>query len=95
LTIKNYKKNHMNHENFFSWQQSPAQGAIPQSSPFIPADEQYLLEVLTECRAKLDSALATAQGYRRLPDLSTAISDALTAIQKAETIVIEPETYLE
>lgn len=71
------------------------QGTPPKTSPFTEADEQYLLEVLTECRVKLDSALVTAQGYRRLPDLSTAISDALTGIHQAAAILIEPETYLD
>lgn len=82
-------------QNFPDWQQSPQQGAIPTASPFAPADEQYLLEVLTECRAKLDSALATANRYPRLPDLSTALADSITAIHKAAAIAIEPETYLE
>ncbi len=77
------------------WSQSPQQGAIPTASPFAPADEQYLLEVLTECRAKLDSALATAKRYSRLPDLNTALADSLTGIHRAAAIVIEPETYLE
>lgn len=71
------------------------QGTPPKSSPFTPADEQYLLEVLTECRVKLDSALATAQGYSQLPDLATALNDALTGIHQAAAIVIEPETYLD
>jgi len=82
-------------QNFPDWQQSPQQGTIPTASPFAPADEQYLLEVLTECRAKLDSALATAKRYSRLPDLNTALADSITAIHKAAAIVIEPETYLE
>jgi hypothetical protein len=73
----------------------PVQGTVPPSSPFTPADEQYLLEVLTNCRRKLDSALATAKRYPRLPDLSTALSDAITSIHEAAAIMIEPETYLE
>jgi hypothetical protein len=77
------------------WQQSPMQGAIPNQSPFTPADEIYLLEVLTECRAKLESALVTAQGYSRLPDLAKGLSDAITGIHEAAAVVLEPETYLE
>jgi hypothetical protein len=77
-------------------QQPPNKGTPPKSSPFTEADEQYLLEVLTECRVKLDSALATAQGYsQQLPDLATALSDALTGIHQAAAIVIESETYLD
>jgi hypothetical protein len=83
------------HQNLQSWQQAPIQGTVPQSSPFTQADEQYLLEVLTDCRHKVDSALATAKRYPRLPDLSTALSDAITGIHEAAAIVIEPESYLE
>ncbi|MBD1804047.1 hypothetical protein H6F98_00975 [Microcoleus sp. FACHB-SPT15] len=77
--------------------QSPTEGAIvpTSSSPFTLADEQYLVEVLTECRNKLDSALVTAKRYSRLPDLATAIADSITGIHQAAAIVIEPETYLE
>ncbi len=82
-------------QSFQNWQQTAIQGAIPPSSPFAPADEQYLVEVLTECRHRLDSALATAKRYPRLPDLSTALSDAITGIHEAAAIVIEPETYLQ
>ena len=71
------------------------QKVMPTASPFTPADEQYLLEVLTECQAKLDSALATANLYPQLSDLVTALADSITAIHKAAAIVIEPETYLE
>ncbi len=71
------------------------QGAIPTSSPFTPADEQYLLEVLTECRAKLDSGLATAKRYPQLPDLVTALADSITAVHQAAAIVIDPELYAE
>jgi hypothetical protein len=85
----------LNPQSFQNWQHSPMQGAIPSSSPFTPADQQYLLEVLTECRAKLDSAMATAKRYPRLPDLITPLADGITAIHKAAAIVIEPETYLE
>lgn len=69
----------------------------PSEKPsiFTPADEQYLLEVLTQCRVSLETSLITTRKYHHLPDLSTAISDALTGIQKAEAIVIEPSTYLE
>jgi len=68
---------------------------IPNPSPFTPADESYLIETLTECRVKLESALKTAIGYSQLPDLATAIGDALTGCQEAEAIVIDPAAYLE
>jgi uncharacterized protein YqcC (DUF446 family) len=77
------------------WQQSPMQGAIIRQSPFTSADEQYLLEVLTECRTKLESALETAQGYSRLPDLAKGIGDAITGIHEAAAVVIDPELYME
>ena len=81
--------------NFFDWQQTPSQGEIPNPSPFTPADEQYLLEVLTDCRAKLDSALSTAKRYPCLADLSTALSDSITAVHEAARIVIEPQIYVD
>jgi hypothetical protein len=34
-------------------------------------------KILTECRVRLESALATAKGYSRLPDLAVALSDAI------------------
>jgi hypothetical protein len=77
------------------WQQNPIQGAIPTPSPFSSTDEQYLAEVLTECRTKLESALKTAQGYQRLPDLAAGIGDALTGCQEALTVLNDPQTYLE
>jgi hypothetical protein len=77
------------------WQHSPIQGVIPNPSPFTSADEQYLLEVLHECRAKLESALETAQGYSRLPDLAKGIGDAITGIHEAAAVVIDPEIYIE
>lgn len=82
-------------QTYNNWQQSPMQGAIPPSSPFTPADEMYLLETLTECRKKLESALSTAEGYSRLPDLRKGIADAITGIHEAAAVVIEPETYME
>ena len=85
----------LSHQNLQSWQQSPQQGAIPARSPFTPADESYLQEVLTECRVKLESALSTAQNYTRLPDLSTALSDALTGCQEALAVLNDPQTYQE
>jgi hypothetical protein len=71
------------------------QGAIPNQSPFTPADEIYLLEVLTECRAKLLSAQSTAQRYPQLPDIEKGIADAITGIHEAAAVVLEPETYME
>ena len=85
----------LSHQNLKSWQQSPVQGAIPAQSPFTPADESYLAETLTECRVKLESALSTAQNYTRLPDLSTALSDALTGCQEALAVLNDPQTYQE
>jgi len=83
----------LSHQSFSQCQQSPTQGAIPALTPFTPADEIYLQEVLTECRVRLESALSTAQGYAHLPDLSTALSDAITGCQKAIAIVNDPENY--
>ena len=84
-------------QSFENWKQAPIQGAIVpvSSSLFTSADEQYLVEVLTECRVKLESALVTAKRYSQLPDLATAIADSITGIHQAAAIVIEPETYLE
>ena len=82
-------------QSFSQWQQSPMQGAIPMQSPFTPADEAFLLEVLTECRVKLESALRTAQGYSRLPDLAAGIGDAIAGCQDALTVLNDPQTYLE
>lgn len=82
-------------QSFPDWQQNPAQGAIPGQSPFTPADENFLIETLVQCRYQLESVLKTAQGYEKLPDLTTAIADAITAIHKAEAISIDPATYLE
>src|SRR5919199_1172188 len=59
----------VSHQSFSQWQQSPQQGTIPARSPFAPADESYLQEVLTECRVRLEFALTTAQRYSRLSDL--------------------------
>ncbi len=77
------------------WNKAFIQGAIPNSSPFTPPDEVYLLEVLTECCSRLNSALATSERYPQLPDLKSAIADAITGIHEAAAIVVEPETYLE
>jgi hypothetical protein len=85
----------LSHQDFQSWQQSPQQGAIPARSPFNPSDESYLQEVVTECRVKLESALSTAQGYSRLPDLAVALSDAITACTEALAVINDPQTYQE
>ncbi len=85
----------VSHQSFPQWQQSPVQGAMPAPSPFTLADESYLQEVLTECRVRLESALATAKGYSRLPDLSVALSDAITGCNEALAVVNDPQTYQE
>jgi hypothetical protein len=85
----------VSHQSFPQWQQSPVQGAIPTQSPFTQADESYLQEVVTECRVRLESALATAKGYSGLPDLAMALSDAITGCQEALAVVNDPKTYQE
>jgi hypothetical protein len=85
----------VSHQSFSTWQQSPIQGAIPARSPFTPADESYLQETLTECRVRLESALSTAKGYSRLPDLAVALSDAITGCNEALAVVNDPQTYQE
>jgi hypothetical protein len=77
------------------WQQAPVQGAIPSQSPLAPVDEAYLTETLVECRARLGMALQTAQTYNRLPDLATALGDAVTACEEALAVVEDPQKYLE
>jgi hypothetical protein len=85
----------VSHQSFSQWQQSAIQGAIPVQSPFALADEIYLTETLVECRVKLESALSTAKGYSRLPDLTVALSDAITGCNEALAITNDPKTYLE
>ena len=77
------------------WKRLPIQVATPSESPFTPTDEAYLVEVLTECRVKLKSALCTAQSYSRLPDLATAIFDAITGCDEGLTVLNDPTTYVE
>jgi hypothetical protein len=58
------------------------------------ADELYLTETITESRVRLESALATAERYRsQVPALATALADGLTAIQQADAIFNDLETY--
>ena len=85
----------VSHQSFSQWQQSPIQGAIPVQSPFTSADEAYLQEVITECKVRLESALGTAKGYSRLPDLAVALSDAVTGCNEALAVVNDPQTYQE
>lgn len=81
-------------QSFQNWQQAPAQGAIPLKSVMTDADELYLTEVIAESRVRLESALATAQRYgSQVPALSTALADALTAVQQADAIFNDLETY--
>ncbi len=85
----------VSHQSFSQWQQSPVQGAIPVQSPFTSADEAYLQEVITECKMRFESALGTAKGYSRLPDLAVALSDAVTGCNEALAVVKDPQTYQE
>ncbi len=88
----------VSHQSFPQWQQSPVQGAIPKpqhQTPLTDADEAFLQEILTECRVRLESALGTAKGYSRLPDLSVALSDAITGCNEALAVVNDPQTYQE
>jgi hypothetical protein len=85
----------VSHQSFSQWQRSPVQGAIPVQSPFTSADEAYLQEVITECKVRLESALGTAKGYSRLPDLAVALSDAVTGCNEALAVVNDPQTYQE
>lgn len=57
------------------------------------ADEIYLIEVVTESRVKLESALSTAQRYSQIPALVTALADAVTGCQEAAAILDNLETY--
>lgn len=65
------------------------------ASPLIPADEDFLTEVLVECRARLQAALETAKTYSRLPDLATAVGDALTGCDEALAVVQDPQKYID
>lgn len=82
-------------QSFSNWQQSPVQGTISAKSPINSADEQYLIEVLTECRTKLESALQNAQEYQLLPDLAAGIGDAISGCRDALAVLNDPQTYLE
>lgn len=54
------------------------------------ADEIYLIEVVTECRVKLRSALTTAQSYGdRLSALTIALESALAGIQQADEVLTQ------
>ncbi len=85
----------VSHQSFSQSQQSPTQGAIPAQSPFTPADEAYLQEVLVDCRIRLESTLSMAKGYSRLPDLAVALSDAITGCTEALAVINNPQTYQE
>ena len=82
-------------QSFSQWQQNPVQGAIPSPSPLIPADQVYLTETLVECRVRLQMALETAQTYSRLPDLATALGDALTGCDEALAVVQDSQKYID
>jgi hypothetical protein len=82
-------------QSFTQWLQSPAQGTVPSTSPLTPADESFLTETLIECQIRLKMALETAQTYSRLPDLATALGDALTGCDEALAVVQDPQKYIE
>jgi hypothetical protein len=83
------------HQSFSQWQQNPIQDAISPVSPLSPADEAFLAETLIECQTRLKMALETAQTYSRLPDLATALGDAVTGCEEALTVLGDPVTYLD
>jgi hypothetical protein len=62
-------------------------------SPFSLADETYLFEVVVDSRIRLQSALEAAQGYSQVPALVTALADAVTAVEKADAILQDLDTY--
>ncbi len=62
-------------------------------TPFTHADEVHLIETVVECRNQLQSALTTAQGYSKVPQLTTALADAVTAVQQADAILSDLDTY--
>ncbi len=81
-------------QGLFEWQSNPRQGATPSNSPLTAADEDYLGELVIECRVRLESALYTAEGYRcNVPALATALADALTSIQQASIVLNDLPTY--
>ncbi len=82
-------------QTFSQWLQNPSQGTVPSPSPLTPADEDFLAETLVECRNRLQMALETAQTYNRLPDLATALGDAVTACDEALAVVQDPQKFLE
>ena len=82
-------------QSFTQWQQTPMQGTVPSSSPLTPADEAYLTETLVECRVRLQMALETAQTYSRLPDLATALGDALTGCDEALAVGQDSQKYID
>lgn len=61
--------------------------------PFTHADEVHLIETVVECKNRLQSALSTAQRYSRVPALTTALADAVTAVQQADAILTNLDTY--
>ncbi len=62
-------------------------------TPFTPADEAYLTEVVIESRVRLASALETAKRYSQVPALTTTLADAVTAVQQADAILQDLDTY--
>jgi hypothetical protein len=82
-------------QSFTRWQENPVQGTVPSPSPLTLADEDFLAETLIECKNRLRMALETAQTYNRLPDLATALGDAVTACEEALAIVQDPQKYIE
>jgi hypothetical protein len=83
------------HQTFTQWQENPVQGAVSSPSPLTLADESFLTETLIECQTRLKMALETAQTYSRLPDLATALGDALTGCVEALAVVQDPQKYIE
>lgn len=62
------------------------------TKPLSNADALFLAELLPELRGWLSNALATAEGYRsQVPQLATAIADALTSTDQAISVLNDLE----
>lgn len=83
--------NNLKQQTFHQWQQSPAQGAIPQ--PASDWQKEFIHDALAIALPNLQAAADTAKHLKAAhSDLYTAISDALNACSEAlERITDAPD----